>query len=196
MKPAKPYDVKDLQKTRYHDNNRDDILHYVQTGGASNEEGLIISEKQQKLLDRWQFAAAKLREQKYSREQIAKFIIGTFQVCRDTAYRDIVNAEYVFSASAPINKNFFIQQRIEFLTKKITDAYLDNDLKAAIIVTKLEKELREWVKMYEEITPARTPRTTIYNIQNNLIITSQTPEQAFEDADEIIKQLEDGKDVL
>src|SRR3954454_2613376 len=121
----------ELIKTRYTDANREEILVYLQAGGTENEEGLLLTEKQQKLLIRWQFAAAKIREQKYRREQIARFIINEFKVGRDTAYRDIVNAEYIFSCSYPKNKNFLIQTRIEFIIQKINIAYQNNDFLSA-----------------------------------------------------------------
>jgi hypothetical protein len=186
--------VKDLTKKRFDDTNRDAIMYYYQAGGASNEEGIILTDKQKELSDRWLFAAAKIREMKYSSDQVAKFIMGAFDVGRDTAYRDIVNAQYVFAASYPINKNFLIQCRIEFLIKKINDAYVDNDLNGSIKATKLEKELRGYIEMYKEVSPARSPKTINFIIQNNLLITTQTGEQAFQQADEVIKQLEENDD--
>src|SRR4051812_25635106 len=178
-------------KKKSDDTNRDAIMYYYQAGGSSNEEGLILTEKQQQLSDRWLFAAAKIREMKYSQEQVAKFIMGSFDVGRDTAYRDIVNAQYVFAASYPINKNFLIQSRIEFLIKKINDAYVDNDLNGSIKATKLEKELRGYIEMYKEVAPRRSPKIINFIIQNNLIATTQTAEQSFHQADDIIKHLEE-----
>lgn len=181
-------------KKRYDDVNRDAIVFYYQAGGASNEEGIILTEKQQELADRWLFAAAKIREMKYSREQIAKFIIGTFEVSRDTAFRDMVNAEYVFSCSYPINKQFFIQCRIEYLVKRINEVRIDNDLKGSILEGKLERELRGWLEMYKEVKPQKSPKTINYIVQNNLITTTQTADQVLQDADELIKKLEESDD--
>lgn len=180
----------ELAKTRFSDTNRDDIVRYLEAGGNNNTEGLILSDKQMELYHRWQFAAEKIREQKYKREQIAQFIIGAYGVSRDTAYRDIVNAEYVFAASYPLNKQFLIQNRIEFLQKKINDAFIDKDYASA---AKLEKELREYIDMYPESKPIRAPKTINFIIQNNLIVTQLTADQAFAEAEVVIKELE-GKD--
>ncbi len=182
--------MKDLQKTRFSDNNRDEIIHWLEAGGESNEEGLILTEKQIQLLARWRFVDEKFRENKYKTEQIALFVMGKYEVSRDTAYRDIVNAQYVLSSTCPLSKRYLIQQRIEFLILKIKDAYVDQDRFNA---ANLEKQLREYIKMYPEVSPVRTPKTIIYNIQNNLLVTTITPEQALIDADEVIKKMEEGQ---
>jgi hypothetical protein len=185
--------VKALEKTRHSEANRDPIIRYLEAGGEGNEEGLILTDKQRVLLDRWNFAAEKIREQKYRREQIANFIIGVYKISRDTAYRDIVNAEHVFACSYPINKKFLIQLRIEILQKRINDAYIDGDRFNAV---KMEKELREYIKMYPETALAQSPKTIVFNLQQNVFQTKEdiTHEEAFQEADAILKQLEDFDD--
>ncbi len=186
--------MKDLQKKRFNDDNRDAVLRFVQAGGDGNDEGIILSEKQNELYKRWDFAAQKIRERKYKREQIANFISGTFKVSRDTAYKDIVNAEYVFAASCPLNKQFLIQQRIEFLESQIRDAYLDKDRLAAAM---LEKVLQKYVELYPETKAVRPPQTINFifgNVTNNLLITNLKAEEAFINADKIIKEMEDKDD--
>lgn len=181
----------ELQKTRFNDANREDILNYLLQGGDSSE--IILSDKQNELLKRWRFADEKLSENKYRREQVAQFIMATYKVSRDTAYKDIVNAQYVFSSSYPLNKQHLIALRIEYLQKKITDAYLDKD---GLVAAKLEKELREYIKMYNDYVAPRTPKKINYIFQQNILQTKEplTAEEAFTEADEILKELEDKDD--
>jgi hypothetical protein len=178
-------------RKRFNDTNRDVIFSYVEGGGA--ESGIELTAKQIEFLDRWKFADEKLREQKYKREQIAQFIIGKYGVSRDTAFKDIVNAEYVFSSSYPMNKRYMIGLRIEFLIKKINEAYLDNDRMGAAL---LERVLEKYIEKYPDYLPPRTPKQIVLNIQQNVfnINNSMTAEQAFEGSDEIIKLLKDGQD--
>ena len=183
--------MKDLQKKRFNDDTREQIITWLQAGGDSNKEGLIITDKQLELLDRWRYADEKIRESKFRREQIAGFICSKYNVSRDTAYKDIVNAEYIFSSSYPLNKKYWIQLRIEYLQKKINDAYIDRD---GFTASRLEKELREYIKMYPEQIERKSPKTIVFNIQNNLLQTNQTADTAFREADDIIKQLEQKDD--
>lgn len=180
-----------LQRTRYNDANRDVILLYIESGG--NDEEIILSDKQKELLDRWRFADEKINEQKYKRNQIADFIIGKYGGSRDTAFRDIVNAQYVFSSGYPLNKQHMIGARIEFLQKKINDCYLQKDAHAA---AKLEKELRLYILHYPDTTPPHSPKNIILSFSKNVFVTKS--DMTFEDAilqsDEIIKQLEDKDD--
>lgn len=177
----------ELPKARYSDLNRDHILRFLEAGGQGNTEGILLSAKQQELFNRWQFAAEKIREQKYKREVIANFIAGSFNVSKDTAWRDIVNAEYVFSAGHPLNKKFIIHNRIEFLQAKINEAYIDKDYQSAAM---LEKVLQRYIELYPEIHAATRPQQVIFLVNNNLHVTNITHEQAYQDADEVIKQLE------
>lgn len=175
--------------------NRDDILHYLEAGGEENSDGITLTEKQLELIDRWRFADEKIRERKYKREQIAQFLIARSaeigkKISRDTAYRDIVNAEYVFCSSFPLNKKYLIHQRIEFLQMKINDCYINNDyLNAAL----LEKVLQKYIDSYPETQPMRSPKTIIFNVQNNnntLMVTNMTEQEAMNGIDQFIDKME------
>lgn len=187
----------DLQKTRFNDETREEIQYYISQGGRSS--GIELSEKKLAILERWRYADERLRENKYTREQIAKFIIGKFEVCRDTAYRDIVNAEHVFASTAPLNKKYETQKRIEFLIAKINECYLRREY---LIASILEKTLQKYIEKYPDAVIPHSPKTIIYkivqnNVQNNVTVDysklAADAEDAFDATDEILKQLE-GKD--
>lgn len=182
----------ELQRKRYNDTNIDAIIQYYEAGGESNEEGITLTDKQVQLDIRWRFAAEKIREQKYKREQVARFICSEFKVSRDTAFRDIVCAERVHAASYPLNKKFTIQQRIEMLIGKINECYIDKDVFNA---AQLEKILQKYLEKFPESSPLRTPAKIIFHVtNNNLLLTQTTPQQALEQADDIIKIIEERDD--
>jgi hypothetical protein len=186
------------------DTNREQIQRYIDAGG----EGVDLSDKQQELLKRWRHADELVRQSFFGkfqlREDIAKNIMVTFEVSRDTAWRDITNAETVFSSSAPLNKKYFIQRRIEWISSIIAKLAgpvydLENDTKMiceiepenAAIAAKWEAILQKYVEAYPDFTPVRSPKNIIYNIQQNLFTTNITVEDAAKEADIIIQQIED-----
>jgi hypothetical protein len=124
---------------RFLDGNREVIQRYVEAGG----EGVELNDVQMKLLERWRHADEMIRQSffgKYQlREDIANALKTKFEISRDTAYRDIVNAEHVFSSSAPLNKKYFIQRRIEYIT------YIISELNKAI---EIKDEEGKVVKSY------------------------------------------------
>lgn len=191
-----------MSNQRFLDGNREVIQRYIDAGG----EGVELNEIQQRLLDRWRFADELIRQSffgKYQlREDIVNAIKAKFDVSRDTAYKDIVNAEHVFSSSAPLNKKYFIQRRIEWIASIIaklagpvydlkddTKIICEIDTENAEIAAKWEAILQKYVACYPDYVPMRSPKTINYIIQQNLLSTNITVEEAFTDAEEIINQL-------
>lgn len=148
-----------MERLRYNEENRSVILAYIEGGGE--ESGVLLSDLQQKMLERWRMADEKIRQNKYRREQVARFLMGHFGVSRDTAFRDIVNAEHVFSSSMPLNKLYLYTQRIELLITEINKAYLDNDRDNA---ARLEKVLQKYIETYPDIKKVRSVKKIVYNI--------------------------------
>ena len=178
-----------LPKKRFSDSSREDILTYFESGGE--ESGIQLTDKQKDLIERWRFADEKIRENKYKREQIANFITNKFGVCRDTAYKDMVNAEYVFSSSFPLNKRYLIGSRIEFLQRKINDAFSDKEYEVA---ARLELVLQKYIKDYPDYVPPRSPKIINLVINQNNFNLNITAEEALEGSADIIKLLENNED--
>lgn len=175
---------------RLNSDNRDTILRYLENGG--DDDLIVLNDVQKKLLDRYRFADEKIRERKYKRETIAKFIMAKYQVTRDTAFRDMVSAEYIFSSSAPLNKKYWVGMRIEFLQQKINDAYLHNDRIAA---AQLEKVMQKYLEMYPDYSAPKSPKNIIFNFNGvKKSDESLTVDAAFEVVDDIIKKLEKNED--
>lgn len=183
--------MKDIQKIRFNDLHRNTIVQYLEAGGDGNDQNIILSDKQKEFFERWRYADELIRQNKNKREEIANFIKVKFGVSRDTAFRDIVNAEYVFASSYPLNKAHIIGRRMEFLEKCIWDAKIDKNW---IAVEGLEKRYQEYLKIYPAITQKRSPRTIIFHMNQNILNINTTVDQASQDADEIIKRIESNDD--
>ncbi len=178
-----------LVRKRFNDELIQCFVDYFQQGGKSS--GIILSSKENEILERVRFSDEKIRERKYSREQIVKFVMGKFEVCRDTAYKDLIMAENVFSSSYPLNKQSLIASRIEFLQKQIDNCIIDKEFIAAGV---FEKSLQKYIEIYKDLVPKRSPKTIIYNIQNNIHQTNVTIEQAMEEAEKLYLELEKNED--
>lgn len=178
------------------EDNKEAITRYIQSDG----DGVVLNPEQKKLLERVTFADEQIRRKTglISREEIANIIRFRFECGRTTAYTYMATAEEIFSSSIPLNKKYLVQTRIEYCIQQIhlldlntsIDTKDKNDAK-----TKYEKILQGYIDIYPDYVPQKSATTIIYNIQNNnLIVTDKTEDEAFEEADVIIKHLEENDD--
>ncbi len=163
------------------DANRDTIRLYLQSEPGSVQ----LTDKQKELLARWSYADETIRSTEVrKREVIAQMIMNKFTVSKQTAYQDIVNAEDVFSSSTPLNKKYRVQLRIEFLETKIDELYEAKEYIAAVM---LEKTLQKFYQDYPDITPPRSPKNIVFNVQNNIMpAPGMSAEEALQKARNII----------
>lgn len=163
------------------DTNRDVIELYL----VSEEGKVELNDQQKKLLQRWQYADELIRKNEMRRETIARMIMVKFLVSRMTAYQDIVQAENVFASSTPLNKKYRVQLRIEFLEMKINELYGEvepdpddpkqedelekifrrqRNSKYILEAIQLEKVLKDYYKLYPDVTPPRSPKTIVFKV--------------------------------
>lgn len=146
---------------------KEKIIRYLQSEEPDED---FLSDKEKKLLARWTYADELIRANvgKKRREDIAALLMEKFSISRSTAYQDIVNAEAVFFATSPFNKQYRIALRIEFLEKQIRDAAIAKDYKS---VAQLEKSLASYIEMLPNKTGEKDSPTSItYNIIGDKII--------------------------
>jgi hypothetical protein len=169
----------DLERINLGDDNRDFIISHLESGGV-----IELTELQEKLLERWVFADEIIRRNvgKKRREEIANLIKERFGVSRITAYKDIIDAEFVFSSSTPLNKKYTIGLRIELLEREISKAIIAGKTKEHAM---LESCLLKYLEMYPDGKPTIAPRTFIFNIDNRGL---QNEIIETEDADFIINE--------
>ncbi|MEP7319712.1 MAG: hypothetical protein ABI921_13250, partial [Panacibacter sp.] len=174
---------------RFKSSNVDIIEAYVNAGG----EGIVLTDLQEKMLDRFRYADEKIRQGhgRFKRDEIAGMIKVTFGVSRDTAYKDIVNTERIFSSSFPLNKRYEIGNRIEFLKEQIRFAAAGNDWKA---VGMMEKVLELYYRQYPDIIKVDTKKNIIMNVVQQFFDTPEATAMALEEAIQIAEIIEDEPD--
>jgi hypothetical protein len=151
-----------LLKTNKNDDNWEVIESYVVAGG----EGIVLTDLQQKMYERWVFIDEKLRQSKFRRYEIYNMVHVRFGVSVETARRDMVGAEMVFSSTTPLNKKYFIGARISKLEHWINIAAAMNDFEK---VAKLEAILQKYIDIYPDTAQNRSPKKIVMHLTQNII---------------------------
>lgn len=177
-----------LPAKRFNEETIDALTLFLELGGEAE-----LSDKHKEILERIRYADEILRQQRHKREEVATFIKNKFGISRDTAYRDIVIAEKVFSSSTPLNKKYEVQLRIELLKKQINNCYTDKDVFNA---AQLEKVLQKYYDMYPDYKEPRSPKNITFVINGGIHQTNNnlTLAQAEAKTDDLIKLLEEKDD--
>lgn len=155
------------------------IEQYLISGGESFE----LTEHQKQMYERWVHIDERLKSAKFRRFEIINEVSVRFNVSKETAKRDMVGCEMVFSSSYPLNKKYQIGVRINFLERMINLAAASNDFKS---VEGLEKTLAKYYEMYPDSFQRRSPKKLVYKLTQT-IINNNTVE-SVEDAELIIDE--------
>lgn len=176
--------IQALLRTNKADENWEVIEQYLIAGG----EGVELTDLQQRMYDRFEFIDEMLKKAKFRRYEIVNMVSVKFGVSKDTARRDIVGAEMVYSSTFPLNKKYMIGIRINFLERQINLAAAANDFKS---VEGLEKTLAKYLEMYPDSTTPRSPKKIIMNF-NQTVFNEQVlenTEEAMVIVDDELKKL-------
>lgn len=142
-------------------------LEAIETFLCADEEErlqLELTPKQQEFMNRWNFADDLMRTGRYDHTEIAKQIAGKFSISVQAAQDDIRNAQIVFGSSNAINKRYTAYAQIRRLEKHIRLCVQSQKWKEA---GDFEKTLQKAIASLPEMQPAKSPRTIVFNIQNN-----------------------------
>lgn len=185
----------ELERAGRLDSNRETIELYL----VSEPGEVSLTDKQEELLKRWEYADELIRKNECKREVIAQLIMRRFAVGRATAFQDIVNAERVFASSTPLNKKYRIGLRIEYLERKIQEFYDSDDKDKMIMAGMLEARLVKYYDLYPDITPAKSPKTINFIIQGSVMPAPvMTADDALNAAKRVIditpKKQDDGRE--
>lgn len=169
--------------------NREAIEQYL----IAEDDTVELNEEQKRLYERWREVDELIREGGKKRGDIANYIKEKYGVSRTTAFKDIVNAEYVFSSAAPLNKKYRVGIQIEAFEGYIKDAAKEGDWKD---VASLGKVLATFYDIYpDQQALSNTPRTVIMQVlQQNIVHNTGLPsiEEAMSIVDsELINILDD-----
>lgn len=162
------------------DSNRETILSYLESGG----EGVELTDLQQSLLERWERADELIKRNigKKNREEVANMLRSIYKYHRATAYKDMMDAEYVFASSKPWNKKYLIGIRIEYCMKRINEAREMGDAK---LEATMEQTLQKYIEMYPDDLVEPGTQHIVFNIDNRTIQGQTLP---TEEADFILEQ--------
>lgn len=159
---------------------REQVLRYVRSEAGE----VTLTPTQQELMEKWRYVDELIKKGEIrTREKLALHIMDHFSVSRDTAFRYMANAEYVWSSSYPMNKRYEIALRIDFVKEKIDVLYEKKCYKEAV---SLEKVLKDYLDAYPQLREKQRPTKTIFNIGtlNMQVLAVSVAEQK---ADDIIK---------
>lgn len=127
----------------------------------TSDGSVTLQPVEQEILTRVTFADELIRECKWSTPHIRRLLMQRFNISRETAARDIADAENIFSSSTPLNKQYRIAIRIERVEHNIRLAEEADDLGT---VAKLEAVLAKYLEMYPETKPSKRPQVILFDV--------------------------------
>lgn len=166
--------------------NREAIINYLITDPGTVQ----LSEKQQKLLERWEFADKQMRSRKYRKPELLNILMKRFDIQRATANRDISDAQYVFSSVNKPNKNYLLAIHVDRIEDACVWAQQEGHFKLIpFLFAELTRAIKE-LPAEEQGNP--TPAAIVFNIGavNLGALTKEpmTDAEAFEIAKKRLEQ--------
>jgi hypothetical protein len=155
----------------------------------SNGVGITLTEEQEQQKEIIDFTDEQIRQKQgiLKRYEIARIIANRFEINTRTAQRYITLAEDLYSSSAPLNKKYKIQLRIEFCEQQQQIAMLQNDHDSVVM---FERCIQKYIEMYPEVKVTRTQRMQTFVLPGT--VTENTT--SIEDAIEILSSETDLED--
>jgi hypothetical protein len=166
---------KNLSRVLRPDTNLEVIRAYIIAEG----EGIQLNEEQEQQKMIIDFTDEQIRSKQgiLKRYEIARIISNRFDLTTRTAQRYITLAEELYSSSAPLNKKYKIQLRIEFCEQQQQLAMIDNQHDAVVMY---ERCIQKYIEMYPEVKITRKQRIQTFILPGNMAQNTLSVEQAVE----------------
>lgn len=157
----------------------DTTLEVIRAYIIADGEGMTLTEEQQKQKLIIDFTDEQIRQKQgiLKRYEIARIIANRFDMNTRTAQHYITLAEDLYSSSAPLNKKYKIQLRIEFCEQQQQIAMLQNDHDAVVM---FERCIQKYIEMYPEVKVTRTQRMQTFVLPGTVMENTSTIEDAIE----------------
>jgi len=157
----------------------DTTLEVIRAYIIADGEGMTLTEEQQKQKLIIDFTDEQIRQKQgiLKRYEIARIIANRFDMNTRTAQHYITLAEDLYSSSAPLNKKYKIQLRIEFCEQQQQIAMLQNDHDAVVM---FERCIQKYIEMYPEVKVTRTQRMQTFVLPGTVMENASTIEDAIE----------------
>jgi hypothetical protein len=166
---------KNLSRKLRPDTNLEVIRAYIIAEG----EGIQLNEEQeeQKMIIDFTDEQIRSKQGQLKRFEIARIISNRFQLTTRTAQRYITLAEELYSSSAPLNKKYKIQLRIEFCEQQQQIAMLQNEHDAVVMY---ERCIQKYIEMYPEVKVTRKQRIQTFVLPGSMAQNTLSVEDAIE----------------
>ena len=157
----------------------DTTLEVIRAYIIADGEGITLTEEQQKQKLIIDFTDEQIRQKQgiLKRYEIARIIANRFDMNTRTAQHYITLAEDLYSSSAPLNKKYKIQLRIEFCEQQQQIAMLQNDHDSVVM---FERCIQKYIEMYPEVKVTRTQRMQTFVLPGTVMENTSTIEDAIE----------------
>lgn len=164
-----------IARTLKPDTNLEIIRAYIIAEG----DGITLNEEQEKLKKIIDFTDEQIRSKQgqLKRYEIARIIALRFELTTRTAQRYITLAEDLYSSSAPLNKKYKIQLRIEFCEQQQQIAMLQDNHDAVVLY---ERCIQKYIEMYPELKITRSKRMQTFILPPSITEGSTTITEAIE----------------
>lgn len=166
---------------------RNDALSRISHFMSNSESGIVLSAKEEMILDRWIYCNALLKERKFTEEQIIESVIKKFNVSKFTARGDISNTMSLFAGLVRDLKKYTLHHHIEDI--RITIEQWKKDRSLAPYVPKLMDSLTKAVAaLPDEMAVPDVPMPVlVINVKGNMIMPAMDAEKAREEIDKLIE---------
>ncbi len=155
-----------------------------------HKQDIVLTDEQQELLQRINYADEKLRARVHSREEIINAIINRFGCSRWRADQDITDAHKLFGTTRKVNKNYVLNRHIENIENQIS---IFTKAKQYALIPKLNENLTNAVNSLpaDLIDAQSSPTTIIFIVKAPDNNKKKTVEELLQEAEAITKQTPD-----
>lgn len=132
---------------------------------TSEKGAVILTPKQEEMLERLHYTDDLLRNQ-YSSKQVVNMLMKQFGYAASTAWRDIDDTRQIFGTTRKINKNYILAVHLERIEDQIAVAVENKDTRLLPFLfdcyTKAMKEIKD------ESKSAPPPTAIVFNIMQQV----------------------------
>lgn len=141
----------------------DKIIEYL-----TNEEteGLKLSEKQQEMLNRYDFADNLIRKYIH-RGRVANILMKKFKISKAQAYKDIRDSKIMFNSTNKLDKEYWRGVAHDWIVDCIRTAVLEKNNKDRIAAVAVFVKLHQFDKEFTDFPDFAAIQQNIYHITMN-----------------------------
>jgi hypothetical protein len=159
------------------------------------KQDIILTDEQQELLLRIQFADEKKRARVNSREEIINAIVTRFGVSMWRADQDITDSQKLFGATRKINKNYLLAQLLDNIEKQI---HVFEKARQYALIPKLNDNYTYALNSLppDQLESQTSPTTIIFIVKAPDNARKKTVDELLQEAEAITKETPEPDDYI